>query len=52
VLIAGLSVSALACPDGAICCNNVEGLCDIPVDDILFGMVRCCGINAVFLHAL
>lgn len=30
---------SLACPKGAVCCNNVEA-CDLPVDEVLFGMVH------------
>ena len=30
---------SLACPAGAVCCNNVEA-CDLPVNEILFGMVH------------
>jgi hypothetical protein len=33
------SAYTLACPEGALCCNNVE-ICDLPVDEILFGMVH------------
>lgn len=33
------SASTMACPEGAVCCNNVE-ICDLPVTEILFGMVH------------
>jgi len=32
--------AVIGCPQGATCCNNVENLCDLPVSDILFGMVH------------
>ena len=33
------SAHALACTEGAVCCNNAE-ICDLPVDEVLFGMVH------------